>query len=137
MGVNGARYVALIRGLVGIFMFGVQTFFISKSVGYLFQIFISSINANFLNQEIFLLFFMGMNLIDGAILILVLLIQYFLFSQGQYFYKSFINFSAFFVYFGLILFLIIIISENYQELSKLFKVTFNYENFFAKSNVVP
>ena len=80
---------------------------------------------------------MGMNLIDGAALILVLLIQYFLFSQGQYFYKSFINFSAFFVYFGLILFLIIIISENYQELSKLFKVTFNYENFFAKSNVVP
>ena len=33
MGVNGARYVALLRGLVGIFMFGVQTFFISKSVG--------------------------------------------------------------------------------------------------------
>ena len=137
MGVNGARYVALLRGLVGIFMFGVQTFFISKSVWYLFQIFISSINANFLNQEIFLLVFMGMNLIDGAALILVLLIQYFLFSQGQYFYKSFINFSAFFVYFGLILFLIIIISENYQELSKLFKITFNYENFVAKSNMMP
>ncbi len=137
MGVNGARYVALLRGLVGVFMFGVQTFFISKSVGYLILIFISSINANFLNQEIFLLFFMGMNLIDGAALVLVLLIQYFLFSQGQFFYKSFINFSAFFVYFGLILFLIIIISENYQELSKLFKVTFNYENFVAKSNIVP
>ena len=30
MGVNGARYVALLRGLVGVFMFGVQTFFISK-----------------------------------------------------------------------------------------------------------
>ena len=33
MGVNGARYVALFRGIVGIFMFGVQTFFISKSIG--------------------------------------------------------------------------------------------------------
>ena len=137
MGVNGARYVALLRGLVGIFMFGVQTFFISKSVGYLIQIFIMSINSSFLNQEIFLSFFMGFNIIDGAALVLVLLIQYFLFSQGQYFYKSFINFSAFFVYFGLILFLIIIISENYQELSKLFKVTFNYENFVAKNNIMP
>ena len=27
-GVNGARYLALLRALVGIFMFGVQTFFI-------------------------------------------------------------------------------------------------------------
>ena len=97
MGVNGARYVALIRGLVGIFMFGVQTFFISKSVGYLIQIFIMSINSSFLNQEIFLSFFMGFNIIDGVALVLVLLIQYFLFSRGQYFYKSFINFSAFFV----------------------------------------
>ena len=137
MGVNGARYVALIRGLVGIFMFGVQTFFISKSVGYLIQIFIMSINSSFLNQDIFLSFFMGFNIIDGVALVLVLLIQYFLFSRGQYFYKSFINFSAFFVYFGLILFLIIIISENYQELSNLFKVTFNYENFVAKNNIMP
>ena len=53
MGVNGARFVALLRGVVGVFMFGVQTFFISKSVGYLILIFISSINTNFLNQEIF------------------------------------------------------------------------------------
>ena len=30
MGVYGARYVAILRGLVGIFMFGVQTYFISK-----------------------------------------------------------------------------------------------------------
>ena len=38
MGFNGARYIGMIRGLVGIFMFGVQTFFISKSLGYLFRI---------------------------------------------------------------------------------------------------
>ena len=38
MGVYGARYVAIIRGLVGIFMFGVQTYFISKSIGYLIRI---------------------------------------------------------------------------------------------------
>ena len=38
MGVNGARYVALFRGAVGIFMFGIQTYFLSKSIGYLIRI---------------------------------------------------------------------------------------------------
>ena len=32
MGFNGARYIGMIRCLVGVFMFGVQTFFISKSM---------------------------------------------------------------------------------------------------------
>ena len=32
-GVSGARYIGMLRGVVGIFMFGVQTFFISKSIG--------------------------------------------------------------------------------------------------------
>ena len=40
MGVNGARFVALLRGVVGVFMFGVQTFFISKSIGYLIRVLI-------------------------------------------------------------------------------------------------
>ena len=35
MGINGARYVGILRGIVGIFMFGVQTYFLSKSIGYL------------------------------------------------------------------------------------------------------
>ena len=49
MGVNGARYVALLRGFVGIFMFGVQTFFISKSLGYLLRISLFSFDNNFLD----------------------------------------------------------------------------------------
>ena len=47
MGINGARYIALLRGLVGIFMFGVQTFFISKSIGYLIRITLFSIDGVF------------------------------------------------------------------------------------------
>ena len=48
MGVNGARFVALLRGVVGVFMFGVQTFFISKSIGYLIRvlIFITAVNSD-------------------------------------------------------------------------------------------
>ena len=33
MGIQGARYVSMMRGSVGIFMFGVQTYFLSKSFG--------------------------------------------------------------------------------------------------------
>ena len=137
MGINGARYVALLRALVGIFMFGVQTFFISKAIGYLIKIILFSIDKNFLNQDLFSYYFMGMNIIDGVAFLFTLLIQYWLFSKGQLVNKSFINFSALFVYFGLILFLIIIISENFNEVSNSFKLSLNAENAIAKSNIVP
>ena len=137
MGINGARYVALLRALVGIFMFGVQTFFISKAIGYLIKIILFSIDKNFLNQDLFSYYFMGMNIIDGIAFLFTLLIQYWLFNKGQSVNKSFINFSALFVYFGLILFLVIIISENFNEVSNSFKLSLNAENAIAKSNIVP
>ena len=58
----GAKYFGLIRGIVGIFMFGVQTFFISKAIGYLIRIFLFSQQGNILDNNIFTIFFMGMNL---------------------------------------------------------------------------
>ena len=137
MGIKGARYVALLRGLVGIFMFGVQTFFISKSIGYLIRIGFYSIDNDYLNQDIFLSFFMGMNIIDGVAFIFTLLIQYLLFSKGQSLNRSIINFSALFVYFGLILFLIIVISENFSEIKSSFELTLNTNNAIAKNNIIP
>ena len=137
MGINGARYVAMIRGLVGIFMFGVQTFFISKSIGYLLRVALFSFDNNLLDQEIFLIFFMGMNIIDGIAFFITLLFQFWLFSSGISKNRSFINFSAYFVYFGLILFLIIIVSENYHELSNTLILSINIDNVIAKNNLVP
>ncbi len=137
MGGNGARYVALLRGIVGIFMFGVQTFFISKSIGYLFRVFIFTMDSSLLDKNIFLIFFMGINIVDGTALIITLLIQYFLFSKGKYFLKSFISFSSYFVYFGLILFVIIILSENFNELTSLLKSYSNMENIISKKNIFP
>ena len=137
MGVNGARYIALLRGLVGIFMFGVQTYFISKSIGYLLRITLFSIDNTLLNHEIFLSFIIGLNLIDWIAFIFTLLFQYILFSNGQSFNRSFIKFSALFVYFGLILFLIIIISENFKEVSSSVKLTFSIDNALAKKNIIP
>ena len=89
-------------------MFGVQTFFISKSIGYLIRIFIFSIDGTVLENEIFLIFLMGMDLIDWLSFIASLLLQYYLFKQGQNFIKYILNFSAWFVYTGLAIFIIVV-----------------------------
>ena len=136
MGVVGAKYIALIRGSVGIFMFGVQTFFISKAIGYLIRIAIFSINNEILENEIFLTFFMGMNLVDIISFIFTFYIQFHLFSKGHHFVRSVIKFSTYFVYFGLSIFLIMI-TENYDEVSKLVSLTLEFDNFFLKENITP
>ena len=137
MGFNGARYVGMLRGLVGIFMFGVQTFFISKSLGYLIRIFIYEIDTQILYNEILLFFFFGMNLIDWVSLIITFFLQFYLFTNGQIANRKFISFSAIFVYIGLSVFLITIVSENYNELVNSLKLSTNTKNFIAKENIFP
>ena len=137
MGINGARYVSLLRGLIGIFMFGVQTYFLSKSFSYLIRIAFHLFDNTFLNQDIFLIFYLGMNIIDWSAFVFAIILQFFLFSRGHHFNKLFINFSAMIVYFGLSLFLIIVISENYNDLSQSFKDLLIFENFFSKKNIIP
>ena len=137
MGFNGARYLGLVRGLIGIFMFGVQTFFISKSLGYIFRIILFKIDSQFINQEIFLIFFFGLNAIDWFSLITCLIVQFILFTKGAAINKNFIKFSSIIIYIGLIAFLVIIISENYVALLSSLILSTNIENFISKSNVVP
>ena len=137
VGVNGARYIALIRGLVGIFMFGVQTFFLAKAIGYLIRIFLFSQQGNILDSEIFLSFFMGMDLIDWVSFILTLLVQFSLFSNGQKYNRLIIKFSAYFVYLGLFIFLIITVSENLKPVINSIEIILNFNNFISKSNLVP
>jgi len=136
MGVYGARYVAMLRGLVGIFMFGVQTYFISKSIGYLIRISLFSIDNTILDKDIFLLFFMGLNIIDGFALIFTIWIQYLLFSNGQRFIKRIINFSTLFVYIGLVIFFIILIRDNYNEIINLYSTLFENNIIYNKENLI-
>ncbi len=137
MGFNGARYIGMIRGLAGIFMFGVQTFFISKSIGYLIRIFVYEINYQFINNDIFFYFFFGMNLIDLIALVLTLLFQFYLFTNGQERNRIFIKFCSIFVYLGLFIFLIIIVSENLNDLIKSLTLSTTTVNFIAKKNILP
>ena len=137
MGLNGARYIGILRGLVGIFMFGIQTFFISKSLGYLFRILLYQIDNQILSNEYLLIFFFGLNPLDWFSLLVTLFFQIYLFTKGPENNRIFLKFSAFFIYFGLIIFFIIIISENYNELINSLLLSTNLENIISKKNIFP
>ena len=98
MGLSGAKYLSLLRSIVGIFMFGIQTYFISKSITYLIRIFIYYlVDPQILENEFFLAFFLGLNIIDWGSLMITFIIQYLLFTNGQRFNQGFLKFSAMFV----------------------------------------
>ena len=137
MGIVGAKYVAILRGLVAIFMFGVQTFFLSKSIGYLIRMSFFSIDSTFLDKEIFTLFFYGLNIIDWFSFLFAIFFQIYLFRKGQIFNKIIINISAIFVYIGLILFCVIIASTNLVEVVDSFKDLLDFDNVISKSNLLP
>ena len=137
MGFNGARYVGMLRGLVGVIMFGVQTYFISKSIGYLIRIFLHELDNQILDQEIFLLFYFGMNIIDWGSFLITLIFQFLLYSKGQKTIRSFIKFSSIFTYIGLSVFLIIIVSEHLNDLLNSLKLSTDIDNVIAKKNVFP
>tara|TARA_Y100000996_G_C22526659_1_gene644701 strand:+ start:39 stop:1148 length:1110 start_codon:yes stop_codon:yes gene_type:complete len=118
-------------------MFGIQTFFISKALGYLLRIFIFSIEPAILDQQIFLSFYLGMNIIDWISIIITLLFQGFLFSEGMNFNKKLINFSAIFVYLGMILFFFIILLSDVKFTSQAFLNILDLGNFFDKENLFP
>ena len=107
LGFNGAKLFGLIRSLVGIFLFGIQTYFLSKIFGYLIRILIYSIDNSLLDQEIFLTFFLGLNIIDWISFGLVIILQTLLFSIGIQYNKRLINFSAIFVYIGMVTFFLL------------------------------
>ena len=135
-GVAGARYIGMLRGIVGLFMFGVQTFFISKSIGYLIRIFIFNINDDILESEMFLIFVMGMDIIDWFSFIFALTVQFYLFKQGQNFIKYILNFSAWIVYTGLVVFVIVLAGENSKEIISVFKLSVSTENLISKENLL-
>ena len=137
MGFNGARYVGMLRGLVGIFMFGAQTFFISKSIGYLIRIFLYQMDKQILSNDYLLMFFFGLNPLDWFSLFIALLFQLYLFTKSSATNRIFIKFSALFVYLGLIIFFIMIISENYSELVNSLILSTNVENVISKKNILP
>ena len=137
LGIRGAKYIGAIRCLVGIFLFGIQTYFLSKAFNYLFRIFLFSYDATLLDKEFFLIFFLGMNFIDWVAIIFTILLQGFLFSVGMKLNKKIIIFSAISVYFGMILFFFSIFLTDVKFTSKAFLNILDLNNFFDKNNIGP
>jgi len=137
LGFKGAKYFGLIRCLVGIFMFGIQTYFLSKALGYLFRISIFYFQPSLLDTDIFMIFFLGMNIIEWLAIIVSIISQVFLFSLGMNFNKKIIKFSALAVYFGMLIFFFSVLLTDVQFSSNAFLNMLDLENFLDKNNIGP
>ena len=129
LGISGAKYFGFLRGLVGIFMFGIQTYFLSKAFGYLIRIAIFSIEQSLLDNDIFLIFLLGLNIIDWTSIIVAIILQTFLFSVGMTFNKKIIKFSAIVVYFGMLLFFFSVLLSDVKFTTNAFINSLDYRNF--------
>ena len=137
LGIKGAKYFGFLRGIVGIFMFGIQTYFLSKMLSYLMRIILFSIEPSSLDQDILLTFLFGLNLIDWSSIVIVIIFQAFLFSLGMVFNKKIILFSAITVYMGMILFFFSVLLSDVKFTSNAFLRILELENFFIKENIGP
>ena len=128
LGVHGAKYFGLLRSLVGIFMFGIQTYFLSKAFGYLIRILLFSIDSSLLDQNIFLVFLLGLNIIDWFAFIVAIILQIFLFSVGMNFNRKLIKISAILVYLGMLLFLFCVFLSDVKLTTSAFldAISLNY-----------
>ena len=137
LGIRGAKYFALLRGLVGIFMFGIQTYFLSKAFGYLIRILIFTTHPALLDQEIFLTFFLGLNIIDWTSMVIVIFLQTFLFSVGMIFNKRLIKFSAIAVYLGMLLFFFSVLLNDVKFTTDAFINSLDFRSLIDSSNLAP
>ena len=137
LGFNGAKYFGFLRSLVGIFMFGIQTYFISKAISYLIRIAFFTIDNTFLDRDIFLTFLLGLNVIDWSSLIISVLMQIYIFSKGMVYNKKIINFSAVVVYSGMLFFFILILLSDVKLTTQAFIEILKFDNFLSYNNIIP
>ncbi|MEZ5936448.1 MAG: NCS1 family nucleobase:cation symporter-1 [Alphaproteobacteria bacterium] len=89
MGVRGANFPALIRGIVAIFWYGVQTYFASTAVGLMLYAFFGGKDGGT---------FLGMTAIDWSAYIIVCAFQVALFMRGIDWITKFLNWAGPIVY---------------------------------------
>ena len=137
LGVKGAKYLGIFRGLVGIFMFGIQTYFLSRLFGFLIRISIFSIDNSFLDHDIFFIFLLKLNIIDWVSFVFTVILQAFLFSKRHQFNRSIIRFSAMIVYSGMLIFFLAVFLYDVKVTSSAFVGIFSINNLLDKSNIAP
>ena len=137
LGIKGAKYIGLFRGVVGIFMFGIQTYFLSRLFSFLIRIFIFSFDNSILDHDIFLIFLLGLNIIDWVSFIITIILQVFLFSKNHQFNRFIIRFSAITVYSGMLLFFLTVLLYDVKVVSVAFADIFSIDNIFDKNSLAP
>ena len=137
LGYKGAKYFGLLRSLVGIFMFGIQTYFLSKAFSYLIRILFFTIDNSILDQDIFLIFLLGLNIIDWSAFIISIFLQMYLFSVGINYNKKLINFSAITVYIGMVFFLLVVLLNDVKLTTQAFANIINFQNFLIFDSIIP
>ena len=137
LGIKGAKYIALFRGLVGIFMFGIQTYFLSRLFSFLIRISIFSFDGTILDHDVFLIFLLGLNIIDWVSFVFTIILQAFLFSKSHQFNRYIIRFSAVIVYSGMLIFFLVVLLYDVKVVSAAFVDIFSINNLFDKANLVP
>ena len=137
LGFNGAKLFGLIRSLVGIFLFGIQTYYLSKIFIYLIRILLFSIDESILHQNIFIFYYFGLNIIDWSAIFIAIIFQTLLFSIGIQYNKKLINISAITVYVGMILFFLIVFLNDVKLTAQAFSNIINLNNFVDINNLAP
>jgi len=137
LGYSGARFLGLLRSIVGTFIFGIQTYFISKAISYLIRILLFSIDNALLDEDVFLIFLLGLNIIDWVSLFISISFQIYIFSRGMVFNKKIIKFSAITVYIGMIFFFLVVLLSDVKLTTQAFTQILNFNNFIDYKNIVP
>ena len=137
LGIKGAKYFGLLRGLVGLFMFGIQTYFLSKLISFLIRIFIFSFDDTLLDNDVFLIFLLGLNIIDWVAFSFSILLQAYLFSKSHHFNRSIIKFSAITVYSGMLIFFFVVLLSDVKVVTVAFADIFSLKDIFDKNNITP
>ena len=136
-GIKGAKYFGFFRGFVGIFMFGIQTYFLSRLFSFLIRILIFSFDNTLLDHDIFLIFLLGLNVIDWVAFVTSIFLQTFLFSKSHQFNRSIIRFSAVIVYSGMLIFFLTVFLYDVKVTFEAFVDIFSINNLFNKNNIIP
>jgi len=137
LGFRGAQFFGLLRSIVGIFMFGIQTYFLSKAIGFLIRVLMYSVDNSILQKEILLVFFIGLNIIDWAAIIISITLQTYLFSVGMNFNKRLIKFSALLIYAAMVMFFFIVFLSDVKLTAKSFINVLDFQNIFNANNLGP
>ena len=137
LGFNGAKFFGLIRSLVGIFLFGIQTYFLSKIFVYLIRILLFTIDESILHQNLFIFYYFGLNIIDWTAIFIAIIFQTLLFSLGIQYNKKLINYSAITVYVGMIFFFFVVFLSDVKITALAFSNIISLDNFLDVNNLAP